>query len=68
MAILYFREILNLELAGKFGLQIARKEIDVAMFSYLCTYARSKIVHCPPAVLYVKYSWYTRYPKEKSKG
>ena len=36
------------------------------MFSYLCTYARNKIAHCPPAVRYIKYSWYTRYPKEKS--
>ena len=40
-------------------------EADMAVFGFGCTYERSKVVHCPPAVQYFPMYFFTRYPKPK---
>ena len=37
------------------------------MFGFACTYGRSKVALCPPAVTYQPFSFFTRYPLEISK-
>ena len=42
-------------------------EADLAVFGFSCTYERSKIALCPPAVNYYPDYFYTRYPLETTK-
>ena len=42
-------------------------EADMAVAGFACTYERSKVVLCPPAVQYSPYYFFTRYPLEKTK-
>ena len=34
---------------------------------YSCSYGRSKVALCPPAVLYLSYYFFTRYPQKKTR-
>ena len=37
------------------------------MFGFACTYGRSKVALCPPAVLYQPLYFFSRYPLETTK-
>ena len=37
------------------------------MFGFACTYGRSKVALCPPAVSYEPFYFFSRYPLEKTK-
>ena len=37
------------------------------MAGFACTYGRSKVALCPPAVTYLPYYFFTRYPLETTK-
>ena len=42
-------------------------EADVAVFGYGCTYERSQVAHCPPAIQFIPYYFFTRFPLEETK-
>ena len=37
------------------------------MYGFGCTYGRSKVALCPPAVMYLPYYFFSRYPLETTK-
>lgn len=40
-------------------------EADLGIFDIACTYENSKVGHCPPAISWEPFYWWTRYPQEK---
>ena len=42
-------------------------EADMAVHGFGCTYERSKVVLCPPALIYQPLYFFTRYPLETTK-
>ena len=42
-------------------------EADMAVFGFGCTYGRSKVALCPPAMTYEPHYFFTRYPLETTK-
>ena len=42
-------------------------EADMAVAGFGCTYGRMEVVHCPPAISYQPFYFFTRYPLETTK-
>ena len=40
---------------------------DLAVYGFTCTYCRSKLTLCPPAVAYYPLYFFSRYPQETTK-
>ena len=47
--------------------QIESDEADLAAWGFGCTYGRSKVALCPPAVSYQPFYFFSRYPVETTK-
>ena len=47
--------------------KIESDEADLAVFGFACTYGRSKVALCPPAVAYYPAYFFSRYPLETTK-
>ena len=50
----------NIEQHNFIVLKIEDDQADIAVTSFGCTYARTKVALCPPAVAYFPYYWFTR--------
>ena len=50
-----------------YNFKIENDEADIAVHRLACTYERSKVALCPPAVLYQPFYFFTRYPAETTK-